>query len=137
MKKNIIEDAFASIPPEIDRYTANNLAIAEYVRFLLKQQELSQKDLAQKLGKTVSDVSRMLSGLQNLTLKTISKLEVALETDILHIPVPEFPRNMLNNKLFPTSESDFSNNLAVHFKNFTNKPTWGEENKKANPLKIA
>ena len=47
---------------------------------------MSQRDLAQRLGKSEAEVSRMLSGLHNLTLKTLTRLEVALGEDIFTTP---------------------------------------------------
>jgi transcriptional regulator with XRE-family HTH domain len=42
--------------------------------------------LAQKLGKTESEVSKWLSGTHNLTLKSIAKIEIALDANLLDVP---------------------------------------------------
>ena len=48
---------------------------------------MTQKELAEKLGVKESFISRILAGHENLTLKTITKLESALESDIIQVPM--------------------------------------------------
>ena len=87
MKKNLISDAFNKVPKENKQFVSKNLDISQQVFAILEEKDWSQIDLAKRLGKHKSDVSRMLSGLQNLTLKTITKLETILETDIILTPI--------------------------------------------------
>jgi transcriptional regulator with XRE-family HTH domain len=47
---------------------------------------MTQKDLAKRLGKTETEVSRWLSGTHNLTLSTICKISAALEEEIVSVP---------------------------------------------------
>ncbi len=86
MKKDIITEAFDAIPPENKQFVSKNLDISQQVFAILKEKGWTQKDLAKKLGKYESDVSRMLSGLHNLTLRSITNLEAILETDIIITP---------------------------------------------------
>ena len=83
----VVERLRAKILPENRIFVKKNLAISAQVEALLKERNWSQKDLAKKLGKTESEVSRMLSGLHNLTLKSIAKLEAVLENDIIVTPL--------------------------------------------------
>ena len=46
---------------------------------------MSQKDLAKRLGKTETEVSRWLSGTHNLTLATICKISTALDADVVKV----------------------------------------------------
>lgn len=52
---------------------------------ILEEKGWSQSDLADALGCTDANVSKLLSGSANITLKTVSKLEAALEEDVMHI----------------------------------------------------
>lgn len=52
--------------------------------YLLKG--MKQKDIAEKLGKKPSEISKWLSGEHNLTIKSIMMLEVILEEDIIFAP---------------------------------------------------
>jgi len=62
-----------------------NFDIREQVLHILENHPTikSQKQLAEKLKKKESEVSRMLGGLQNLTLESISKLTSVLGSDII------------------------------------------------------
>lgn len=63
--------------------------IALRIRKLLRQKGLSQADLAERLGVTPAQVSKLLSGKVNFELKTIVKIQNVLEGKILEIPSDE------------------------------------------------
>lgn len=86
-KTAVVERLRAKILPENRIFVRKNLAISEQVEALRKEKGWTQKELAQKLGKTESEVSRLLSGLHNLTLKSIAKLEAELGSDIIVTPL--------------------------------------------------
>jgi transcriptional regulator with XRE-family HTH domain len=86
-KNDVVERLRARILPENRIFVRKNLAISEQVEALRKEKGWTQKELAQKLGKTESEVSRLLSGLHNLTLKSIAKLEAELGSDIIITPL--------------------------------------------------
>jgi len=90
MKKDktaVVERLRAKIQPENRIFVQKNLEISEQIQTLLKAKGWSQKDLAIRLGKSESEVSKLLSGLHNLTLKSIVKLEVQLGHDIITTPL--------------------------------------------------
>jgi len=93
MPSKFFRKALASVSPESRRFTQKNLAITEQIVTILKQKGMTQRELAKALGKSEPEVSRMLSGLHNLTLKTIAKLEVALDADIILTPIQSAERN--------------------------------------------
>ena len=86
MKKKIISQAFENINPENEKFISKNLDITEQIYAILEKNEWTQKDLAAKLGKTDSEVSKLLSGFHNFTLRSLAKLEVALGEDIVITP---------------------------------------------------
>ncbi len=51
----------------------------------IKQQGITQKALAEKMGYTQQYVSKILKGNENLTLDTITRLQTALDIKILNI----------------------------------------------------
>lgn len=76
--------------PEIERFVEKNLAITEKVRLALEQKGWKSQDLANAMGKSPSEVSKWLTGMHNLTLKSITKIEIALGIDLINIePVKE------------------------------------------------
>lgn len=77
--------------PEIDKMVEKNLAITAKVAAILEERNISQKEFAKSLNKKPSEVSKWLTGLHNLTLKSITKMEVALGVDLINIePITEY-----------------------------------------------
>jgi transcriptional regulator with XRE-family HTH domain len=72
--------------PEIKKFVDKNLEISDYISELLEAKGLSQKDLAEKTGKNQSEISKWISGLHNLTLKSIIKMELAIGEEIITTP---------------------------------------------------
>lgn len=79
----IMQSIREATTPEIRRQVDLSVQIANRVYELLETKKMSQKELAKRLGKTETEVSRWLSGTHNLTLATIAKLSVALDDDII------------------------------------------------------
>lgn len=86
-KSKVVERLKAKILPENRIFVKKNLEISEQISALLKEKNWSQKELARRLGKSESEVSKLLSGLHNLTLKSIAKLEAELGSDIITTPL--------------------------------------------------
>lgn len=82
----MIDEVRRSITPEMKLQMEMSVAIANRICDILEAKGMTQKELARKLGKTETEVSRWLSGTHNLTLSTISKVSVALGEDIVIIP---------------------------------------------------
>ncbi len=60
-----------------------SVAIAVKVLDALKAQQLSQKDMAELLRVSPQQVNKIVKGQENLTLETISNLEIALGIKII------------------------------------------------------
>jgi len=58
-------------------------AIAVRVLDALKAQNLSQKELAERMDISPQQISKIVKGQENLTLETISNLEIALGIQIM------------------------------------------------------
>ena len=83
------------LTPEIQKQVDMQVMIANRIYDLLEQKGMSQKDLAQKLGKTETEVSRWLCGTHNLTMATIAKIAVALDDDLITPTVTKRRRSIL------------------------------------------
>lgn len=59
--------------------------IAADVVYLLKKKEITKQNLAEKIGVSRQYINKIVKGKQNLTLETISKLEDALEENLIEI----------------------------------------------------
>lgn len=75
--------------PEIDRFIERNLEITQKVCSILKQRNIRKKEFAKMLDKKPSEITKWLSGLHNLTLKSITKMEVALGVNLMN-PEPQY-----------------------------------------------
>ena len=85
-KNNILDDWLEENKNhEIDRFIEKNLAITKKVCHVLKERGIKKKEFAQMLGKSPSEISKWLSGMHNLTLKSIIKMEEALKVNLISI----------------------------------------------------
>ena len=90
MKTNKIMDEIRStISPEMKMQMEMSVAIANRIYEILESKGMTQKELAQLLGKTETEVSRWLSGTHNLTLSTVCKISTALGEKIVIVPKKE------------------------------------------------
>ena len=80
---------------EINQFIDKNLDIVDKVHAVLKERNLSKADFAKMLGKKPSEVSRWLTGMHNLTLKSIVKMELALNMDLIYT-APEVKYEYVN-----------------------------------------
>lgn len=86
MKTNrIMDEIRKNISPEVKYQMELSMSIANRIYKILEERRMSQKEFAQKINKTETEVSRWLSGTHNLTLSTISKISVALGGDIISV----------------------------------------------------
>jgi len=85
-RNNIISDWLdKNSNREIDKLVEKNLAIANKIHEMLIERGLKPADLARKLEKKPSEISKWLTGIHTFTTKTITKIETVLGDDIIHI----------------------------------------------------
>ena len=60
--------------------------IADRIAAVLKHKGMSQKDLASKMGKRESEISRWLTGRHNFTTNTLADISLALNEAIVVVP---------------------------------------------------
>ncbi len=75
-------------------------AIAIRINKALGEKQLSQKELAEKMGVSPQQVNKIVKGRENLTLETIAKLEQALG-----IPLLSVARHTVQAQYLPGSHS--------------------------------
>ena len=85
MTKSKFGKLLETVSPEIKKLVRKQNEIAEKICLLLKQRNLTQKEFARQLGMKESQLCKILAGNANLTLKTIVKIETALNEDIVVI----------------------------------------------------
>jgi len=85
-RAKVIERIQARIKPENRQFVRNNLEISRQISYILEKKGWSQKDLSEKLEVPEGEISKILSGLQNITLKTLSNIEVVLDEKVIITP---------------------------------------------------
>ncbi len=89
-KENILDNWLEENQnPEIDKFIERNLEITQKVCVILKKRGIKKNKFAEMLGKKPSEVTKWLSGLHNLTLKSIIKMENALGVNLMN-PEPQY-----------------------------------------------
>jgi transcriptional regulator with XRE-family HTH domain len=86
MKSKVAERMMAKMPEDIKIFVDKYADIVVRINQLLKEKGYSQKDLAEKLDKRPSEISKWLNGDHNFTLRSIAKLEAELGETILYVP---------------------------------------------------
>lgn len=86
-KKAVLERIRKRTTPEQREFVQMNLSIARQIIALLKKKGLTQKEFAKLLGKNESEISRLLSGMHNFSLKSLAKVSAVLEEEIITTPM--------------------------------------------------
>jgi transcriptional regulator with XRE-family HTH domain len=81
---------------ENDHWTERSFMIALLILDELEARNWTQKHLAQELGVSAQQVSKILKGKENLSLSTISKLEKALGIMLIEVNQEPFMTNTLD-----------------------------------------
>lgn len=79
--------ALSQVTPDVKQFIDNSFDVANQIHSILERQGKTQKDLAEAMGKSESEISRWLTGTHNFTLKSVSKIEVILGEKILTTPL--------------------------------------------------
>ena len=86
MKRNpLFENALAHVSPEIREEVRLNIDIANRISDLLKAKGMTQRELAARLGKRESEVSRWMTGSHGFTTKTLAKIAAVLGEPIVEV----------------------------------------------------
>ena len=70
---SLFDEILNETPQDVKNFVDNSLEIAHQIDVIMEKKGLLQKDLARLLGKSEAEISRMLSGTHNLTIKRFQK----------------------------------------------------------------
>lgn len=116
-KMNSLKSATSSKWNELASFLVENEAWLDYsqkiativLEELNSRNDLTQKSLADKMQVPPQYVSKLLKGQENLTLKTIAKLEKALDISLIHIGESQYEEDdMDNTSPWLSNEVEFS-----------------------------
>lgn len=60
--------------------------IVVLINQIMKEKGYTKRELAKKLGKSPSEITKWLKGEHNFTLRSLAKLQAILDEPIIHIP---------------------------------------------------
>lgn len=89
MKSQFVKNMINEIPEDIKLFSSIYTELTLKINEALKSQGLSQKDLAERLEKKPSEVSKWLNGEHNFTLRSLCKLQCELGIELIKIPREE------------------------------------------------
>lgn len=75
--------------PETDHFVNKSFDIVDRIQYILKELGITQKELAVRLGKNESEISKWMSGMHNFTLRTITNIEHSLQQNIICVADPK------------------------------------------------
>lgn len=81
----LFDECLATVQNDVKMELDMSFALADKIDMILREKNISQKQLAKKMGKTEAEVSRWLGGTHNFTLRTIAKISDALGVKLLTI----------------------------------------------------
>ena len=84
-KQEWFQEKTEKVSPEIMIEVQLSADIIARINLLLKEKNMTQRELAPKLGKNESIVSRWTTGLPNFTLRTLSQLSIALGEPLIQL----------------------------------------------------
>jgi transcriptional regulator with XRE-family HTH domain len=89
--------------------------LADRLQLIMEQKGISSAELGVKMGVSELEVSRWLSGMQNLTLRNVASLEAALDTEVVMVLPQDVTSNqvltLLGKKRSVTSETTASKTI--------------------------
>ena len=85
MSISAVERLRAKKPTDNKIFISYSIRIGDAIRYALAEQNMSQKQFAEMLGKSESEISRWLGGFHNFTFRTIAKIEDVLKVKLLLI----------------------------------------------------
>ena len=85
MRSKVAKRIQEETPEEVRIFVRQYTDIVVRVNELLRQKGYTQKELAERMNKKPSEISKWLKGNHNLTLKTIAKLEAELGAPIIEV----------------------------------------------------
>ena len=84
-KQDWFKSKVDQVPPEIMTEVQLSAGIIARIDKILKEKNMTQRELAQKLGKNEAMVSRWTTGFPNFTLRTLTHISTALGEPLIKL----------------------------------------------------
>lgn len=84
-KQEWFNEKMATVSPDIISEVQLSADIIARIDTILKRKNMTQKDLARKMGRSEAAISRWTTGFPNLTLKSIAEISTALGEPLVRV----------------------------------------------------
>ena len=86
MRSKIFQEILDETPEDVEIFVRLYADLVVRINQLLLENNISKKQLADKLDKKPSEISKWLSGEHNFTLRSLAKLSAELGEPLLEVP---------------------------------------------------
>ncbi|MGJ7033690.1 helix-turn-helix domain-containing protein [Niabella hirudinis] len=86
MRSKTVDRLLKSTPKDVEIFVDWYADLVVRINQLLKEQGINKKELAEKLDKKPSEISKWLGGEHNFTLRSLAKLSAELGVPLLEVP---------------------------------------------------
>lgn len=86
MRSKTVDRLLKTTPNDVKIFVDLYADLVVRINDLLREKGMSKKELAEKLDKNPSEVSKWLSGEHNFTLRSVAKLQAELGERLLEVP---------------------------------------------------
>lgn len=111
MKSKTVDKLLKNTPQDVKIFVEWCADLLVLINQLLREKQITKKELAEKMDKSPSEVSKWLSGEHNFTLRSLAKLSSELDVKLLEVPkrkenLFKQKQNFQNVTLFVKKESE-------------------------------
>lgn len=85
IRNTLFHSQLDRVSPEVKKEMAWSASIIDKIDTLLKEKEMTHRELAAKIGCNETQIVRWTRGFPNFTISTLAKLSVALDEDLINI----------------------------------------------------
>lgn len=96
MRSKTVDRLLKSTPKDVEIFVDLYADLMVRINQLLREKEISKKELAEKLDKKPSEISKWLSGEHNFTLRSLAKLSGELGEPLLEVPKRKAQPNFIS-----------------------------------------
>lgn len=104
MRSKTVDRLLKSTPKDIEIFVDWYADLVVRINQLLRENNFTQKELAERMDKKPSEISKWLSGEHNFTLRSLAKLSAELGEPLLEVP---------KRKPYPTFISGYSRSVRT------------------------
>lgn len=128
MRSKVFQRILDNTPKDVDIFVDWYADLVVRINQLLRENDISKKELAEKMDKKPSEISKWLNGEHNFTLRSLAKLSAELGEPLMEVPKRK------SHAIFISGYSRSVHTFVVYKKNEPAKPSKVIEWQQANEL---